>query len=182
MAGKEEDAAEDAVRNLEDEVEKLKQDLAAAEKRALASFIAMQHLRRELDILEGKEGTVAPAENVTDGEAQVLTVRRFYSDCFKRIRAVPAQMVKCAGCGSVFSCARAFVYTVHDRPEAVYCKRNCILEHAWASRPEVRRVGVVVDTTTSVLRRIFRKSTNIVTRKVKFRDDKNGWQGRRGRA
>jgi hypothetical protein len=161
-----------------DDIEKLKMDLAAAEKRALASFIAMQHMRRELDILKGKEGTVAPAENESDDDEQLRTVIKYRKERDRRILAVPAQMVKCFGCGTKVSSALAH-RALCDSGDRVFCKRRCAMSNFFAG--EDIAVGTHatqrVNQTESYLRRFLRGTETPLVQKSKIYG-LDGWKGR----
>jgi hypothetical protein len=97
-------AAEDAARNLEDEVEKLKQDLAAAEKRALALFIAMQHTRLENSILKRAKGDEIRRDVDSTPEATYRILSEYRKDREFALKAVHVPVVKCAACGCEIRC------------------------------------------------------------------------------
>jgi hypothetical protein len=134
MAGKDEAADEDEVEKLkmdlaaadEDEVEKLKMDLAAAEKRALALFIAMQQARLEISILKGEKGITKDVDDLDD-DGNVRALTDFREERRRRMNSVDVPTLRCFACNDKVNAYRATLhrscYGKHRYPDRVFCRK-----------------------------------------------------------
>jgi hypothetical protein len=121
--------AERGAGEIPESVEELKRALVAANERAMACFLMVQHLRKELPVEE------APPPDFTLDVRQTLNLVRDYR---RRVREakklVPAPLVKCSNprCKAMVPADRMKTYRGHYQHQngitQVFCRGQCITE------------------------------------------------------
>jgi hypothetical protein len=116
--------AERGAGEIPESVEELKRALVAANERAMACFLMVQHLRKELP--------EAPPPDPTLDVRQTLRLVRDYRKRVKEAKKlIPAPIVKCSnpGCKSMFTADRMMTYRAnyqhYNEIEQVFCRAWC---------------------------------------------------------